>query len=319
MKAIRIHAFGDPDVMKLEEVPDPSPSQGQVLIDVRAIGVNPVDTYIRAGKYGPRSFPHTLGFDLAGVVEKVGAGVTRFKSGQRVYASRPTTGAYARKAVADQGDVYPLPDKITFAQGAALGVPYGTAYRALHLRGAALPGERVLIHGATGSVGLAAVQMARALGCTVIGTGGSAAGRDLVLKEGGHHVLDHHEPDYLKKVLDLTGGSGVDLILEMLSNVNLGHDLTILAKRGRVVVIGSRGRVEIDPRDTMSRDTDIRGMSLMNASSEELARIHAGIGAGLENGTLRPILDHEMPLAQAADAHVEVLQGNSHGKIVLVP
>jgi NADPH2:quinone reductase len=319
MKAIRVHNFGDPDVMKLEQVPDPVPGTGQVLIGVRAIGVNPVDTYIRAGKYGPREFPFTPGFDLAGVVEKVGDGVTCFKTGDRVYASRTVSGAYAEKAVVDQQNVYSLPEKITFAQGAALGVPYGTAYRALHHRGRAQPVETVLVHGATGSVGLAAVQMARAHGCVVIGTGGSDAGRELVRREGAHHVLDHHAPDYLQKLMDLTGGRGVDLILEMLANVNLGKDLTVLAKFGRVVVIGSRGRVEIDPRDTMGRDAEIRGMTLMNATPAELTSIHAAIRAGLEDGTLRPILDHEMPLADAPAAHVEVLEGNSHGKIVLVP
>jgi NADPH2:quinone reductase len=319
MKAIRIHNFGDPEVMKLETVPDPAPGPGQVLVAARAIGVNPVDTYIRAGKYGSRQFPFTPGSDLAGVVEQVGGGVSRFKPGERVYASRTLTGAYAEKALVEQDNVYPLPDAITFAQGAALGVPYGTAYRALHHRGGARPAETVLVHGATGGVGLAAVQMARAHGCVVIGTGGSDAGRDLVRQEGAHHVLDHHAPDYLQKLMDLTGGRGVDLILEMLANVNLGKDLTVLAKFGRVVVIGSRGRVEIDPRDTMSRDAEIRGMTLMSATTAELTSIHAAIRAGLENGTLRPIIDHEMPLSAAAAAHVEVLQGDSHGKIALVP
>jgi NADPH:quinone reductase len=319
MKAIRVHSFGDPEVMKLEDVPDPTPAAGQILITNKAIGVNPVDSYIRAGKYGPREFPFTSGFDGAGVVEAVGPDVTRFKVGDRVYYSRPITGAYAEKALDDQNNVYPLPDGITFAQGAALGVPYGTAFRAFHHRGKAEVGETVFVHGATGGVGIAAVQMARAFGCTVIGTGGTDKGRQLALREGAHHVLDHHDPDYLKKLMDLTGGRGVDLILEMLANVNLAKDLTVLARNGRVVVIGNRGTIEINPRDTMQRDADIRGMTLMNATTEELRGIHAYIYAGLENKTLRPIIDHEMPLAEAVEAHHEVLEGGSHGKIVLVP
>jgi NADPH2:quinone reductase len=323
MKAIRVHSFGDPDVMKLEDVPVPAPAAGQVLVDVRSIGVNPVDTYIRAGKYGARPFPFTPGFDAAGVVGAVGEGVTRFKKGDRVYVSRTISGAYAERTLVDQANVYPLPENIGFDEGAALGVPYGTAYRALHHRGQAKPAETVLVHGATGGVGIAAVQMARAHGCVVIGTGGSASGRLLVEQQGAHYVLDHHDATYVQKLMDYTqargGAAGVDVILEMLANVNLSKSLGMLAKFGRVVVVGSRGRIEIDPRDTMSRDADIRGMTLMNATNDELRAIHAAIRAGLENGTLRPIIETKLPLAEAARAHVEVLEGNSHGKIVLVP
>jgi NADPH:quinone reductase len=319
MKAIRVHNFGEPDVLKPEDVDVPKPAAGQVLVDVKSIGVNPVDTYIRAGKYGPRDFPYTPGFDAAGMVESVGPGVTRFKPGDRVYTSRTVSGAYAQKTVADEATTFPLPDNIGFHEGAALGVPYGTAYRALHLRGQARPAETVLVHGATGGVGIAAVQMARAHGCTVIGTGGSARGRVLAEQQGAHYVLDHHDASYLAKLMDFTHGRGVDVILEMLANVNLAKDLTILAKYGRVVVVGNRGTIEINPRDTMSRDADIRGMTLMNATPDELRAIHAAIRAGLENGTLRPIIEQRLPLSDAAKAHAEVLEGNSHGKIVLVP
>jgi NADPH2:quinone reductase len=306
-------------VLKLEDVPAPAPAAGQVLVDVRSIGVNPVDTYIRAGKYGPRDFPFTPGADAAGVVEAVGDGVTSVKPGDRVYVSRTISGAYAEKTLADHVNVYPLPENVDFDQGAAIGIPYGTAYRALHQRGRALPGETVLVHGATGGVGIAAVQMARAHGCIVIGTGGSAPGRLLVEQQGAHHVLDHHDATYLQRLMDHTNGRGVDLILEMLANVNLSKDLGVLAKYGRVVVVGSRGKIEIDPRDTMSRDADIRGMTMMNATNAELTAIHFALRAGLENGTLRPIIEARLRLADAAKAHVDVLEGNSHGKIVLVP
>src|SRR5688572_31828469 len=123
MKAIRVHNFGDPDVLKLEDVPAPAPAAGQVLVDLRAIGVNPVDTYIRAGKYGARGFPFVPGQDGAGVVESVGGGVTKLKPGDRVYVFRPVGGTYAQKTLADQAAVFPLPDNVTFQQGAALGVP----------------------------------------------------------------------------------------------------------------------------------------------------------------------------------------------------
>jgi NADPH2:quinone reductase len=319
MKAIRVHEFGDPEVLKLENVTDPVPGPGQVLLRVKAIGVNPVETYIRAGKYGPRTFPFTPGTDCAGIIERVGDSVTQWKLGDRAYTASTLTGAYAELALCDAAKVFPLPAHVEFDQGAALGVPAATAYRAIFDRGQARPAETVLVHGATGGVGLACVQLGRAHGCTVIGTGGSDEGRQLLLREGAHHALDHTAPDYLDQLMTLTAGRGVDLILEMLANVNLDRDLTVLAKYGRVVVVGNRGRIEIDPRQTMARDADIRGMTLMNVTDPELLDIHRALGAALEARVLRPIIDHRLPLADAVRAHHEILEGNSRGKIILVP
>jgi NADPH2:quinone reductase len=319
MKAIRVHRFGDPDVLQFEDVPDPTPAANQVLIDIKAIGVNPVETYVRKGIYGPREFPYTPGTDCAGTIKSVGPGVATYKPGDRVYTASTLTGAYAQLAVADAGKVYPLPAHVSFNQGAALGVPAATAYKALFLRGQLKPAETILIHGATGGVGLACVQLARAHGCTVIGTGGSQPGRDLLLKEGAHHALDHTAPGYLDQVMALTNGRGVDVIIEMLANVNLDRDLTVLARFGRVVVVGNRGRIEIDPRQTMARDADIRGMTLMLASDHDLTLIHRALGAALEANILRPLIDSELPLADAARAHHEILEGNSRGKIILAP
>jgi NADPH2:quinone reductase len=319
MKAIIVHSFGPPDVMKLEDVPDPTAGPGQVLIRVRAAGVNPVDAYIRAGTYARKpTLPYIPGADLGGVVEAVGTGVTRLIAGARVYA-HAVPGAYAERAVCDEWQVHPLPDRISFQQGAALGVPYGTAWRALLIRARARAGETVLVHGASGGVGAGAVQIARAHGLTVIATAGTADGITLVRNHGAHHVLNHRDPDYLDRVLPLTGNTGVDVVLEMLANVNLDRDLDVLALHGRVVVIGSRGRVEIDPRKTMSRDAAILGMTLFNATRDELHEIHSGLVAGLENGTLNPVIGKEFPLADAAKAHEAVMQGGAFGKIVLVP
>jgi NADPH2:quinone reductase len=319
MRAIRVHQFGEPEVLRYEETPDPTPGPGQVVIKVHAIGVNPVETYIRAGKYGPRQFPYVPGTDAAGTIQAVGSGVTQFKAGDRVYTASTLSGAYAQLALADAGKVFPLPPKISFQQGAALGVPAATAYKALFMRGQVKPAETVLIHGATGGVGLACVQLAHAHGCTVIATGGSQSGRELVLKEGAHHVLDHTAPDYLDQVMTITGGKGVDAIIEMLANVNLDKDLGVLAKFGRVVVVGNRGRIEIDPRQTMARDADIRGMTLMLATDAEVYAIHRALGAALEAGILRPVIDSEMPLHEAARAHREILEGNTRGKVILIP
>jgi len=321
MKAIRVHEFGGPERLKLEQVADLKPGPGQVVVKVRAAGVNPVETYIRTGTYAIRpELPYTPGSDGAGEVAGAGQGVTRFQIGDRVYIAGSVSGTYAEQALCNQAQVHPLPKAVSFGQGAAMAIPYGTAYRALFDKAQLRPGETLLIHGATGGVGTAAVQLARAYGATVIATGGSEEGRKLVEKEGAHHVLDHHAPDMAERLAKLTGGRGVDVLLEMLANKNLGKDLPMLAKLGRLVVIGSRGTVEINPRDAMVRDAKIIGMTLFNVPPDEMAGIHAALVAGLENGTLRPIVGQEIPLAEAARAHEEVMKPTgAHGKIVLVP
>lgn len=321
MKAIRVHEFGSPEVMRLEEVPNPTPGPRQVVVQVHAIGVNPVDTYIRSGSYSQLKLelPYTPGMDAAGVVESIGEGVTHVAVGDRVYIAGASGGTYAEKVLCNQSQIHPLPQHISYAQGAAVNVPYATAYRALFLRAKAVPREVVLVHGASGGVGIAAVQLARAAGMTVIGTASTEQGQRLVTEQGAHHVLNHHAPDYLEQAVALTEGRGLDVILEMLANVNLGKDLGILAQEGRVVVIGNRGTVEINPRDAMSRDASILGMSLLNALEPELSIIHAAIVAGLENGTLRPIVGQEIPLSEAPRGHEAVMKSGAYGKIVLIP
>jgi len=320
MKAIRVHEFGGPEVMRLEEVSDPRPGPGQVLVKVHAAGVNPVDSYIRSGTYAVKPpLPYTPGMDAAGVVVEVGPDVKGLKAGDRVYTAGTLSGAYAELALCAASQVRPLPARVNFAQGAGVSIPYATAYRALFRRAQALPGETVLVHGASGGVGIAAVQMARAAGLTVIGTAGTERGRALVADQGAHHVVDHSAPGYLEQVLKLTDGRGVDVILEMLANVNLGKDLGLLARGGRVVVIGSRGTVEIDPRATMARDGSILGMALLNATEHELTSIHAALVAGLGNGALRPVVGRELPLADAPRAHHAVMEPGAYGKIVLIP
>ena len=320
MKAIQIHEFGGPEVLKLADVPDPTPGPGQVVVRIRAAGVNPVDTYVRAGRHSVRPpVPYTPGVDGAGVIESAGEGVMRVRAGDRVYVAGTLSGTYAEKALCSETQVHSLAARVSFEQGAAVGVPYATACRALFQRANAKPAEVVLIHGASGGVGIAAVQLARAAGLTIIGTGGSEKGRQLVAEQGAHHVLDHHSPDYPDQIRSLTSGRGVDLILEMLANVNLAKDLGLLAQRGRVVVIGNRGTIEIDPRAAMSKDASIIGMSLFNASPDELTSVHAALVAGLENGTLRPVIGQKMTLGEATRAHEAVLEPGAYGKIVLIP
>jgi len=323
MKAIRVHTFGGSEVLQLDDVPDPTPGPGQVVVRVRAAGVNPVDTYVRSGNYAMLpTLPYIPGNDCAGVIETVGEGVTRIKKGDRVYVVRTTTqlsGGYAELALCDAPMVHTLPANVSFSQGAAVSVPYGTAYRGLHHKAHARPGETLLVHGASGGVGVAAVQLAVAHGMTVIGTAGTERGRRLVQEHGAHQVLDHTAPDYLKKLMELTGNHGADVILEMLANVNLQKDIDVVARFGRIVVIGNRGTIEINPRGTMGKDAAIFGLALWNAAPEEMASIHAALGGGLANGTLRPVVGQELPLKEAARAHEAVLKPGAYGKIILIP
>lgn len=322
MKAIRVHQFGDPSVLRVEEVPSPTPGLEQVLVRIRAAGANPVDTYIRSGTYARKpQLPYTPGSDGAGVVEAVGASVTTIRRGDRVYLTGASggTGTYAELAIAEARQIHPLPDHLSFAQGAAVGVPYATAYRALFQRARAVPGETVLVHGASGGVGTAALQIGRAFGLRMIGTAGTDRGLALAREEGAEQVLNHRAPGYLDDLVKITGGRGVDVIVEMLANVNLAKDLTVLAFNGRVVVVGNRGTIEINPRDAMARDAAILGMTLFNVRDAERVSIDAALNAGFRAGTLKPVVGREFPLAEAPRAHEAVLEPGSYGKIVLVP
>lgn len=318
MKAIRVSSFGGPEVLKYEEVPSPQPAHGEVLIRVRAVGVNPVETYVRSGAYAAKpDLPYTPGTDAAGEVIAVGDGVHHVKVGDRVYTTGTMTGAYAELALCSSDQVWPLPLEVTFAQGAALSVPFTTAYKSLFIRAKARAGETVLVHGATGGVGLAAVQFARAAGLRVFGTGGTPEGLKVLSVEGAHSIFDHKSADYTDKIMAATGGRGVDIIIEMLANVNLQKDLNLLAKFGRIVVVGSRGKVEIDPRSLMRSEGQI--LATMSATPEERAMAQAAIRAGLQARTLHPLISREFPLSQAAAAHQAVMESKAPGKIILDP
>jgi NADPH2:quinone reductase len=315
MKAIRVSAFGEPSVLQYEEVRDLAWGPGQVLVRLHAAGVNPVEAYVRAAKYARLpALPYTPGSDGAGVVEEADKpGLV----GKRVYLNGSLTGTYAEKALCTPEQVHPLPDRVSFEQGAALGVPYGTASWALFFRGRIQAGETLLVHGASGGVGLAALQLARGDGRRIFGTAGTAEGLELILKNGADAAFNHREADYLEKIKDAAGEHGIDIILEMLANENLGKDLTLLGAGGRVVVIGSRGPVEIDPRNLMMREGEIRGITLFGAKPDDLAAIHERIVEGLTDGALCPVIGQAFPLQDAARAHEEIMASRARGKIVL--
>ena len=320
MKAIIVHEYGGPDVMKLEEVPTPEPRDRQILINVKAIGVNPVDTYLRSGNYANAPTPpYTPGKDAAGVVEKVGDGVTKFKAGDRVYTAGSISGTYAEYSLCEESHLGSLPDNVSFDEGAGIWTPYATSFRALFQKAGAKSGETVLIHGASGGVGVAAIQWAKHAGLRVIGSASSEEGTELVRDQGADNVVDHTNDNHLAEVLDFTSGKGVDVIIEMLANVNLAKDFEALAMFGRISVVGSRGSLDFNPRLIMGKDAAVYGMSLFNAPPEAMSEIHQSIFNGLSEGFLKPVIGESIPLAEAPRAHHQVIESKAFGKIILVP
>ncbi len=320
MKAIIVREYGEPEVMKVEEVETPEPSGTQVLVKIEAAGVNPVDTYLRSGihAHAPK-LPYTPGKDGAGVVESVGPDASRFKPGDRVYTADSLTGTYAEYSLCDESQLGTLPENVSFDQGAGIWTPYATSYRALFQKAGAKAGETVLVHGASGGVGLAAVQWAKAAGLTVIGTASSDEGKQLVKDQGADAVFDHTDPDHFDDIREYTGGDGVAVIIDMLANVNLERDFECLAMFGRIVVVGSRGSIQFTPRLAMTKDARIFGMSLFNSSQTERDAIHAAIFDGLSAGSLRPHVSKRFDLADAPLAHHAVIENKALGKIVIKP
>ena len=313
MKTIQAQYHGDQ--LQLNQCEDLLVSAQDILISVKAAGVNPVDTYIVAGANGyTATFPHTPGKDAAGVIIALGEKVSGFKVGQRVYCSGSRTGTCAELVLANPSQVFPLPDTLSFEQGACLGTPYATAWRALFIRANCQASETVFIHGASGGVGLAAVQLAKAAGCKVFASASSAQGRELLKQQGADLVVNHHDPEHYKQLQE---AGAIDVILEMLANQNLGDDLPLLNVGGRVVVIGSRGSVEINPRDLMSKDACVMGMSLAHASPSQLTKIHAALFAGAQAGFVKPVVAKRFVLADTTAAHAAVMETGATGNIII--
>uniref|UniRef100_A0A2R9CDV8 Quinone oxidoreductase n=1 Tax=Pan paniscus TaxID=9597 RepID=A0A2R9CDV8_PANPA len=287
MRAVRVFEFGGPEVLKLRsDIAVPIPKDHQVLIKVHACGVNPVETYIRSGTYSRKPLlPYTPGSDVAGVIETVGDNASAFKKGDRVFTSSTISGGYAEYALAADHTVYKLPEKLDFKQGAAIGIPYFTAYRALIHSARVKAGESVLVHGASGGVGLAACQIARAYGLKVLGTAGTEEGQKIVLQNGAHEVFNHREVNYIDKIK----------------------------------VVGSRGTIEINPRDTMAKESSIIGVTLFSSTKEEFQQYAAALQAGMEIGWLKPVIGSQYPLEKVAEAHENIIHGSgATGKMILL-
>jgi NADPH:quinone reductase len=319
MKAIQVRQFGAPEVLQLEDIPNPKPAAGQVLIRVHAAGANPLDTYLRSGvKVGDYvvKFPWTPGNDAAGVVEALGDGVTRAKVGDRVY-TQPLTGAYAELTLCDEAQVYPLPANVSFSQGTCINIACRTAYYSLFELAQATANQVVLIHGASGTVGSAAVQLAVEANLIVIGTAGSDAGIQLVRDLGAHYVFNHRDSDYLSQIQAVV--NGIDVILEMAASANLTKDIGLMKPGGRIIVIGGNQPVEVDPVVLIGLGVSIIGVRLSLMNEQINQRIHQALYHKLESGSLRAIVDEEIPLSEAPRAHYALEKSGSLGKICLIP
>ena len=318
MKAIVVHKFGAPEVLSFEKTADLEPDENQILVRIKAAGINPVDTYIRGGQHAQKpDLPYTPGKDAAGIIEKTGANVKGFKNGDRVLTADSLTGTYAEFCLCEENQLIKLPQNISFEQGAGVFVPYATSFRALFQKAGAKKGETVLIHGASGGVGTAAIQWAKNANLKVFGTASSEEGKKLIKEQGADFVFDHSTENYLSRIKEVSGGEGVDIILEMLANKNLVKDFEVLKMFGRITIIGNRGSLDFNPRLLMGKDATLKGMSLFNAPAREMREIYAAIYDGLSAGFLSPVVGQSFPLKDAAQAHHAVIEEKSYGKIVL--
>lgn len=322
MKAVLFHELGGPEVLKLEDVPKPQPKPGWVLIKVHAVGINFADTLFRQGQYLMKpNLPDIPGLEAAGVVEAVGEGVTHVKPGMRVATIGVKT--YAEYSMASGAQVMPLPDHVSFEEGAAFPIQTLTAYHMLHTSHQTTPGQTVLVHSAAGGVGIVAVQIAKAAGARVIGTVSNNSKFDLVKQYGADEVINYESQDFAEEALKLTNKRGVDLILDAVGKPTLEKGLRCLAPFGHLILYGRAGGVP-DPVNLMSlfqKSTKVSGFVLYTVSS--MPDTHReGIERSfqlMKEGKLKLLIGKSFPLADAAEAHRLMESRGSVGKLVLIP
>lgn len=324
MKAIRIHEYGGPEVLVYEDVPIPHPGESQILVRVEAATVNPIDIAVREDRFPtPRQPPKTLGSDGAGIVESVGAKVLAVRPGDRVFFSGlgiGSEGSYADYALIAETQAVLMPATLSFADAAALGMVFPTAYYALVVRGGLKPGETALVQGAAGGVGSASVQLAKALGARVIATISGTERADLVRSLGADESIDYKREDVVARTLALTDGKGVDLVHELVVSVNLAADVRLVAKGGRIVCTGQGPLTEaaLPIGEALAKDVTLLFMSLNNAGRAGVAAIAAEVAQMAADGRVKPVIGATFPLTQARRAH-ELLAGDHVGKIILLP
>ena len=320
MKAVRVTRFGLEHPMVSEEVAEP----GEMLVRIAAAGVNPLEVAIRTGDH-PRAkamtLPYTCGTDVAGKVEAVGDGVEAFAPGDRVWG-RASTGAYAEKGLLPAGTTGKLPDSMSFAEGAALPIPLLTAWNAVVVKGEAAPGDCVLVQGGAGGVGYLAIQLARTIGCRVFTTVSSKEKADFCLAAGAESAINYREEDVPERVMELTSGRGVDVVVENIGCDNLPSDLKLNAVNGRIVIVGTgTGKgpdVTIPLPAAMGRDARILALSSGNLNPL-VPGILKRLEPLLENGAIKPHIGQVLPMDKANESHELLLSGKFLGKINLAP
>ncbi len=343
MKAVVLTGTGGPEVLQVREMPDPSVGPGEVRIAVKAAGINFADTLARVGLYpdAPKT-PCVLGYEVAGEVESVGEGVTAYRRGDRVVAGT-RFGGQAELVTVPEEQALRLPDRISFEQGAAFPVNYGTAYAALMVMGSMREGNRVLIHAAGGGVGISATQIARNAGAEIFGTA-SPAKHDAIRAQGVTHAIDYRNQDFEAEVMSITNGEGVDLVIDALGPTSFRKDYRLLRPGGRLVMYGlsensKEGKRSIPltlkslaamPMATMpwwksllamNENKGIFGLNMLKWWDREgsLDRLTEPLMADLEAGRLEPVVAEAFSFERAGEAHTFIAERRNVGKVVLFP
>ena len=323
MKAAVIYENGSPNVLRYEDAPDPECPAGCVLIDVEAISIEGGDLLARAGS-PPRSVPHIVGYLAAGTVVAVGAGVLDPAVGDRIVTLNPA-GSHASKRAVPATSTWPIPDGLdATAAAACVPVAFGTAEECLFTAGHLEDGQTVLIHAGAGGVGMAAIQLAKHAGATVISTASSDEKLERLRALGLDHGINYASENFVERTRELTGGRGADLILDSVGGQNLVDSITALAYRGTLVSVGVAARAgsNIEARDLWAKNNTLRGVFLGGALLDEYPRVHAIIAnliGRVGTGELRVVIDKTFPLAEAAAAHAYIESRQAFGRVVMTP
>ena len=322
MKAAVIYENGGPDVLRYEDVPDPDCPDGCVLIDVEAISIEGGDLLARAGS-PPESVPHVVGYLAAGPIAEVGAGVEDRAVGDRVVALN-MAGSHASRRVVPAIMTWPIPDGLDAAAAACIPVAFGTAQECLFTAGHLEAGRTALIHAGGGGVGMAAIQLAKQAGATVLSTASSDEKLERLKELGLDHGINYARENFADRTRELTDGAGAQVVLDSVGGQNLIDSIGALAYRGRLISVGVAGRAgsSIEARDLWAQNNSLRGVFLGGALLSEYPRVHAMIAELLERvarGELRAEIDRTFPLAEAAAAHAYLESRQAFGRVVMAP
>ncbi len=322
MKAVRISQTGGPEVLKYVDAPDPCPGQGQVVVDLKAIGINFTDVLSRSGVNPPASLPAILGLEGAGVVSAVGQGVTEVKVGDRVaYSSNPAS--YAEKVVVPSARLVKLPGALKFQDGAAVMLQGMTAHYLCHSTYPLKAGETALIHAAAGGVGLLLIQMAKALGARVIGTVSTEDKAQLARQAGADHVVNYAEQDFEAEVSKITGGAGVEVVYDSVGKTTFDKSIASLKPRGYMALYGQASGpvppVPVSVLNSKSLFLTRPGLAHYTRTRDELLQRAGDVLGWVSSGKLKLHIHGEFPLRDAPEAHRQLAGRLTTGKLLLIP